>query len=144
MNQDKKIITAAGGIVLNPNKEILFIYRRGKWDLPKGKLDDGETIEQCAVREVEEETGIREITLHKFVGITTHEYFDKWVNEEVIKESHWYEMEIKTMQTLIPQTEEDIEDIRWVSIKELDTYLADSYVSIVEIINKWRLIHRES
>jgi len=143
MNQDKKIIKAAGGIVLNPNKEILFIFRRGKWDLPKGKLDEGETMEECAVREVEEETGIREIIVHNFIGITSHEYFDKWVNEDVIKESHWYEMEIKTMQSLIPQTEEDIEDIKWVSMKELDTYLADSYVNIVEIINKWR-IHRES
>ena len=138
MNQDKKIIKAAGGIVLNPNKEILFIFRRGKWDLPKGKLDEGETMEECAVREVEEETGIREIIVHNFIGITSHEYFDKWVNEDVIKESHWYEMEIKTMQSLIPQTEEDIEDIKWVSMKELDTYLADSYVNIVEIINKWR------
>ena len=138
MIPSKKIIIAAGGIVLNPDKEILFIYRRGKWDLPKGKLDEGETIEQCAVREVEEETGIRDITVNRFIGITTHEYFDKWVNEEVIKESHWYEMDIKTAQTLIPQTEEDIEDIKWVSEHELNTCLADSYVNIVEIINKWR------
>jgi len=137
MQQNKKVIKAGGGIVLNPNKEVLFIFRRGFWDLPKGKLDDGETIEQCAIREVEEETGIRDITLNKFVGITKHEYFDKWVNEEVVKESYWYEMEIKTLQVLVPQTEEDITEIKWVSRKELDNVLLLSYPSIKEIINNW-------
>ena len=140
MSLNKKIIKAAGGIVLNPDKDILFIYRRGKWDLPKGKLEEGETLEDCAVREVEEECGLKNIILHEFVGITTHEYFDKWINEDVIKESYWYEMEIKSMQPLIPQTEEDIEDIRWVSMIEIDKYLNDSYVNIIEIINKWRTV----
>ena len=83
---------------------------------------------------------MKNIILHEFVGITTHEYFDKWINEDVIKESYWYEMEIKSMQPLIPQTEEDIEDIRWVSMIEIDKYLNDSYVNIIEIINKWRTV----
>ena len=60
-----EIVKAAGGLVLNENKELLFIFRRGKWDLPKGKLDEGETIEQCAIREVAEETGVKNISLNK-------------------------------------------------------------------------------
>ena len=138
MSANKKIITAAGGIVLNPENELLFIYRRGKWDLPKGKLDEGETIPECAVREVEEETGIRNIVLGRFVGITKHEYFDEWVKADVLKETHWYEMKIETNQTLIPQTEEDIEDIKWIPLPQLQPYLDDSYVSIVEIIQLWK------
>ncbi len=60
-----KPVTAAGGLVENEKGEVLLIFRRGKWDLPKGKLDPGETIEQCAVREVEEETGLKNIELKK-------------------------------------------------------------------------------
>lgn len=135
--KNKKVITAAGGIVTNPDNEILFIFRRGKWDLPKGKLDEGESIEQCAVREVEEETGLQKIHLKEFIGITKHEYFDKWINEEVIKETHWYKMCIDTEQLLIPQTEEDILEIKWVPINELEYYLANSYINIVEIIKEW-------
>jgi len=138
MSANKKIITAAGGIVLNPENELLFIYRRGKWDLPKGKLDEGETIPECAVREVEEETGIRNILLGNFIGITKHEYFDEWVKADVLKETHWYEMKIETNQTLIPQTEEDIEDIKWIPLPQLQPYLDDSYPSIVEIIQLWK------
>ena len=138
MSANKRIITAAGGIVLNPENELLFIYRRGKWDLPKGKLDEGETIEQCAVREVEEETGIRNILLGNFVGMTKHEYFDEWIKEDVLKETHWYEMKIATNQTPIPQTEEDIEDIKWIPLPLLQPYLNDSYVSIVDIIQLWK------
>ncbi len=137
MIHNKKVIIAAGGIVTNPDNDILFIFRRGKWDLPKGKLDEGESIEQCAVREVEEETGLKEIHLKELIGITKHEYFDKWVNEEVIKETHWYKMSIETDQVLIPQTEEDILEIKWVPINELDFYLANSYSNIVEIVKEW-------
>ena len=76
----KKII-AGGGLVLNEKNELLMIFRRGKWDLPKGKLDDDESIEQCAMREVKEETGIANLALVKFIGITNHEYFDNWIKE---------------------------------------------------------------
>ena len=137
MSTSKKVIVAAGGIVTNTNKEMLFIFRRGFWDLPKGKLDEGESIEECAVREVEEETGLRNITINHFVGITKHTYFDKWVNEEVVKESHWYKMSIDTQQELVPQTEEDIEEIKWVPVNELEFYLSRSYVTIVEIVRQW-------
>ena len=134
----KQTIIAAGGLVTNEQNELLMIFRRGKWDLPKGKLDAGETIEACAIREVEEETGIRNIELGKLIGITHHDYFDPWINEEVTKESHWFAMKIKKDQILIPQTEEDITDIKWVDENELNNCVKNSYATIIEIIQIWK------
>src|SRR5437870_4867788 len=133
----KKII-AAGGLVTNDNNELLMIFRRGKWDLPKGKLDNGETIEECAVREVEEETGIRNLKLDKLVGNTYHEYFDKYVKDDVIKETHWFAMKVKGNTNLIPQTEEDIEKIIWADDKTIQECLQNTYPNIKEIIEKFK------
>lgn len=133
--QLKKII-AAGGLVLNEQKEILMIFRRGKWDLPKGKLDEGETIEACAVREVMEETGLTKIDLGPLLSITYHTYFDTWLKEEVIKETHWYVMQASSKEPLIPQTAEDIEIIEWVSPAYMVDKLANSYDTIVEVVRK--------
>ena len=131
----KKII-AAGGLVFNDKNELLMIFRRGKWDLPKGKLDEGEDIEDCAVREVKEETGLENVSIENFTGLTFHEYFDTHLNEDVRKETHWYKMKAKGMQALIPQTEEDIEIIEWVDAKHIPGKLENSYVNIIEIIQK--------
>ena len=132
----KKTIVAAGGLVMNDNKELLMIFRRGKWDLPKGKLDEGETIEQCAVREVGEETGLKNIKLKTFIGKTYHEYDDEHINNNVIKETHWYEMLAPGNQKLIPQTTEGIDSVEWVTENELQEKLDNSYKNIVEIIRK--------
>lgn len=132
-----QIIKAGGGLVFNEKDELLMIFRRGFWDLPKGKLDEGETIEACAVREIKEETGLQQVTLGKFIGITEHQYFDKFINKEATKQSHWYAMTANGSQTLLPQTEEDITEIRWVSKQELPLLLSKSYPSIVEIVNKY-------
>lgn len=132
----KKII-AAGGLVSNENNELLMIYRRGKWDLPKGKLDEGESIEQCAVREVQEETGLADITLQNLVGITYHEYFDTYINADVTKETHWYAMQAAPGQQLVPQTTEDIEEIEWVRKEILEIYLNNTYANIVDIITRY-------
>lgn len=134
---EQQTIIAGGGLVFNEKKELLMIFRRGFWDLPKGKLDAGETIEACAIREIKEETGLQEVTLGEFIGITQHTYFDTYISKDVIKESHWYLMTSNSSNTLHPQTEEDITEIKWVSRADLQTYLADSYPSIVEIVNKY-------
>lgn len=131
-----KQITAGGGLVFNQENELLMIYRRGFWDLPKGKLDEGETIEQCAVREVEEETGLKNIQLGKLIGITHHTYLDTWNNCEVMKETHWYKMHIHQTQDLIPQTEEDISKIEWVSKEDIQQKINNTYKNIVEIVRK--------
>ena len=133
-------IIAAGGLVLNDKNELLMIFRRGKWDLPKGKLDEGETIEACALREVEEETGLKELTLGNVAGITFHEYKNKYNNDkDTIKETHWYHMRAAENQPLIPQTEEDIEIIEWVPEEKIAEKLSNSYTNIIEILNKANL-----
>lgn len=131
-----KTIVAGGGLVFNEHQELLMIFRRGKWDLPKGKLDEGESIEVCAVREVMEETGLVNVTLGSLVSITHHTYFDPWIKEEVIKETHWFRMQANADQPLIPQTSEDIEAIEWVDQSNLNDKLANSYDTIVEVVRK--------
>lgn len=133
-----KTIQAAGGLVLNEKQEILMIFRRGKWDLPKGKLDEGETIEECAVREVMEETGLTKIDLGPLLNITHHTYFDTWLKEEVIKETHWYTMQASSDEPLIPQTTEDIERIEWVSMNDLNPRLSNSYDTIVGLMSYYQ------
>jgi 8-oxo-dGTP pyrophosphatase MutT (NUDIX family) len=127
-------IIAAGGIVVNPNKEMLWIFRRGIWDLPKGKLDLNETIEACALREVMEETGISNLVLGDLILTTTHSYHDIYFNSEVEKTTYWYKMSIDQLQDGIPQTEEDIEAIAWVKKEDLAPYLAKTYDSIKEVM----------
>lgn len=131
----KKII-AAGGLVFNDAQQLLMIFRRGKWDLPKGKLEEDETLETCAVREVKEETGISEIKLESFLGITLHEYFDTYEKAEVLKETHWFVMNTNDHK-LTPQTEEDIEKIEWVEPERLPYYFSESYKNIIEIIGSY-------
>ncbi len=134
----KRKIIAAGGLVSNNRNELLMIFRRGKWDLPKGKLDEGESIEACALREVEEETGITNIALGKLIAVTYHHYFDEWISEEVTKETHWFAMKILDDQKLIPQTTEGISEIKWVNETEMNECLQNTYQNIIDIIDKWK------
>jgi len=127
-------IIAAGGIVVNPNKEILWIFRRGFWDLPKGKLDPNETIEACALREVMEETGVSNLVLGDLIMTTTHLYHDKYLNTEVEKTTYWYKMTTDQLQDGIPQTEEDIEAIAWVKKEDIAPYLAKTYETIKQVM----------
>ena len=132
-------IIAAGGLVTNPKGQILWIYRRGFWDLPKGKLDEGETIQTCALREVAEETGIKDIRLHELLKFTNHIYFDKYLNQEVVKRTYWFHMTIPTTQNGVPQITEDIEKIEWHSLATAIHCLAQTYPTIIEVIEAYRL-----
>jgi 8-oxo-dGTP pyrophosphatase MutT (NUDIX family) len=125
-------IQAAGGLVQNEKNEILIIFRRGKWDLPKGKLDKGEKLENCAVREVEEETGLLNVQLISPLTITYHTYHEG--ARFILKESHWYKMKVKGDQKLVPQTIEDIHDIKWVAAGNLDMYLQNTYPSVKDVL----------
>lgn len=127
-----QLIEAAGGIVQNEKKEILFIYRLEKWDLPKGKVEKGEDLQQCAIREVEEETGVTKLKLKNKVGETYHTY--NAFGKHFLKISHWYYMTCKNAQNLIPQTEEDITDIKWVKTKDIKEPLKNTYPSIKDIL----------
>lgn len=135
---NKLKIVAGGGVVVNEKKEVLMIYRRGYWDLPKGKLDDGETIEQCALREVMEETGLSDVQLKKLICKTHHDYFDKWIGKEVIKETWWYAMQATSNQLLTPQSEEDIEIIKWVEEEILGAYLSQTYPSVTQVMDAYK------
>jgi 8-oxo-dGTP pyrophosphatase MutT (NUDIX family) len=127
-------IIAAGGIVVNPNKEILWIFRRGFWDLPKGKLDPNETIEACALREVMEETGVSNLVLGDLIMTTTHLYHDMYLNTEVEKTTYWYKMTTDQLQDGIPQTEEEIEAIAWVKKEDIAPYLTKTYDTIKQVM----------
>ncbi|MFN5476463.1 MAG: NUDIX hydrolase [Sphingobacteriales bacterium] len=126
------IIKAAGGLVENDKSEILMIFRRGKWDLPKGKLDDGETLESCAVREVEEETGIRN-TLLENAFTTTYHVYDEF-GKHVLKESYWYTMKSPGHQQLVAQAEEQITAIAWASKNKAAELLSNTYPLVRDLM----------
>jgi 8-oxo-dGTP pyrophosphatase MutT (NUDIX family) len=128
-----KVLPAAGGVVQNPAGEILSIYRLGCWDLPKGKLEEGESLEESALREVQEETGVQELELGDFIGHTYHTYTNKKGNR-LLKDTAWYKM-TSSDQALTPQTEEGIEKVVWMPLPELLNQ-QPIYKNIVDIINR--------
>jgi 8-oxo-dGTP pyrophosphatase MutT (NUDIX family) len=127
-----KIIHAAGGFVQNEKQEVLMMFRRGKWDLPKGKLDKKETIADCAVRETEEETGLRNIELTALLLNTFHTYHEG--SHFILKETSWFRMKIKGFQQLIPQTEEDISKLEWVNHDNLNKYMGNTFPSVRDVL----------
>jgi 8-oxo-dGTP pyrophosphatase MutT (NUDIX family) len=126
------LVIAAGGLVTNEHNELLLIFRRGKWDLPKGKLDKGEKLEHCAIREVEEETGLKNIELLPPLTITYHTYHEG--SRFILKESYWYGMKVSGAQKGVPQTEEDIQEIKWVKMEELEPYLKNAFPSVADVL----------
>ena len=127
-----KIVSAAGGVVISDTGKLLAIFRRGSWDLPKGKIESGETIEDAAVREVEEETGIKVLSIKDKITTTYHTYRNK-SGKLVLKPSHWYHM--TSIETpLIPQTEEDIERAIWIDAEELLNLEEPMYKTIEEVV----------
>lgn len=130
-----KIVEAGGGVVENENGEILFIHRRGYWDLPKGKIDKGETKEEAAVREVEEETGVKGLELKDHI-LTTHHSYRNRKDRRCIKVSHWYRMSCES-QDLIPQTEEDIEQATWLSREAYQSIRSEAYDSIIDVMQNY-------
>ncbi len=129
------LVQAAGGLVKNESDQALMIFRRGKWDLPKGKLDPGESLEDCAVREVQEETGLKKVKLIKPLVVTYHTYHEG--TKFILKESHWYLMESSATENLEPQTEEDIHEIRWVARNELNRYMPEAFPSVTDVLETW-------
>lgn len=128
------VVQAAGGLVHHPGKGFLFIFRRGKWDLPKGKLDNNEDMKACALREVEEETGVRGLKIKQDLIVTYHTYLEN--DTDVLKETHWYLMETSDNGDLQPQTDEDIEDCEWVPPAELQNYLKNTHPSVIDVMDK--------
>ena len=123
-----KIQKAAGGKVYNPQNEVLFIYRFNKWDLPKGKLEKGESIEECAVREVEEECGVSNLNIQKPLETTYHIFERK--NKIILKITYWFLMSTRYNGKLTPQIEEDIQQVVFKNEIKIKEALKNSYENI--------------
>lgn len=133
-------IKAAGGIV-EQDGHLLLIYRLKKWDLPKGKLDPGETPDTTAVREVEEECNIK-VKLKEKVCNTYHTY--KRNGKNILKKTYWYAMECLDDSEMKPQTKENIEQVRWMTPGEVHASLYNSYPSIRQVFRKYYRKHPQS
>jgi len=127
-------IDAGGGVAYNELGEILMIFRRGKWDLPKGKLDEGESIDECALREVKEETGLNKLTLGEKICDTWHIYVQK--NEQILKRTAWYKMSGTSTDKLKPQKEENIMEARWVLERNIAPLAAQSYEAVRDVLKQ--------
>lgn len=126
------LIKAAGGLVINQDEHLLFIHRRGRWDLPKGKLDPGESAEVCAEREVKEETGLKSATVKKKLLTTYHTYEES--GKQMLKETEWYLMHSPNQHPLNPQTKEQITEAIWVPREMLGNYSRNTYFLIKDVL----------
>ena len=126
------LIEAAGGIV-EKGKKALYIHRLGYWDLPKGKLEKGETIEEGALREVFEECNVEAEVVQHLVN-TYHIY--KYKKRYVLKRTYWYQMKVIGEPELKPQTEEAIDDVQWFSKKKAKSLVyPNTYRSLKELLD---------
>ena len=126
------LVEAAGGIVQNSDKELLFIERLGKWDLPKGKMEKSEGSADCAKREVTEETAIKNLTVKKKIGETYHTYDE--FGKHFLKISHWYYMTCPANQQPVPQHAEHITAAKWVMTKDIKEPMKNTYPAIKDIL----------
>jgi 8-oxo-dGTP pyrophosphatase MutT (NUDIX family) len=132
------VLTAAGGVVKS-DKGYLFIYRRGFWDLPKGKIDQGETPEEAALREVREETGLTQLTITGKLPATWHIYQSPWEKDKgrwILKETSWFIMKGNSDEPLIPESGEEIEKARWVKAPEIREKSENIYSSLQKILRE--------
>ncbi|WP_091144907.1 NUDIX hydrolase [Mucilaginibacter pineti] len=131
------VIEAAGGLVRNTPGHYLFIYRNDKWDLPKGKIEKDEKVKEAAVREVEEECGIKVSKLKEKICKTYHVYISR--GEVVLKKTHWFNMESKGREKLKPQKEEGITDARWFEKHHIEPIIDNTFPSILDVLHKEKL-----
>jgi len=131
-----KLIEAAGGVVRNPEGKVLVIYRRGYWDLPKGKIDPGESPEEAGVREVMEETGIRSADLLFFLMPTYHIYREK--GKRVLKHTHWFAME-GDQQELLPEEAEKIDKAEWRALPSFLLEKPKMHANVVDLLEFTRI-----
>lgn len=123
-----KKVVAAGGLVINEKNEFLFIYRGKKWDLPKGRIEHGENIEETAIREVQEECGLKSVELKDYLITTYHLFYQN--HKQKLKETHWYLMKTSSKETLAPQIEEGITKVEFKNQTDTKDALENTYANI--------------
>lgn len=126
-------VDAGGGLVRNAEGKYLLIRRKERWDLPKGKREEGESIEACALREVEEETGLHNLRCGRLICTTHHTYDD--YGPATIKHTYWFDMEYEGTETPVPQVEENITEVIWADRKKALELASESYLSIAEVVS---------
>ena len=131
---DHIFIEAAGGVVYNSKNQLLMIFRNGKWDLPKGKIELGEGVKKCAIREVEEECGVKNLVIVKKIKDTYHTY--KIRNEKILKRTTWFMMKTDFKDKLTPQINEGITDVVWLNSDQVDQKLKNTYRNIIDVLNE--------
>jgi len=134
-----QFMEAAGGLVWDSRGRVLFIYRRDKWDLPKGKIEIGERPHEAAVREVSEETGLSHLLITQELCMTYHIFRDEQ-NKQVLKCTHWYEMDYNGDEIPVPQIDEDITKVEWFERSQMGIIKNKSFGSIRDVMKKASLI----
>lgn len=130
------VIEAGGGRVTDRQGRMLFIFRSGRWDLPKGWLEAGETLAQCAVREVSEECGLDIVDLHNDGKLTTTYHIYPYREGFALKVTHWFKMKYTGNGATKPQTEEDITEVKWVGEAEMDEVIGNTYGTIRMVLER--------
>ncbi|MBY5960016.1 NUDIX domain-containing protein [Membranicola marinus] len=138
-----KKIQAMGGVIIDSENKVLFIYRRDRWDLPKGKKEKGEGKKECAMREVEEETGLSQLDLTHRIGKTRHTYRHPKSGKRVLKITFWYEMQVLEHEEVIVEEEEDIEDAKWMTIPSFLAGNYSTFANIKDILRQYKSMMME-
>lgn len=138
-NQIFQNIDAAGGLIYNNEGKVLIIKRKGKWDLPKGRIEDGEAPEIAAGREASEETGISKLKVKSQIITTYHIYLDGTI--PTLKKTQWYEMEALSKEEPVPQLDEEINEAIWYDPEDLPMILGNTYLSIIDVLKEQNLLH---
>ncbi|MDX2442245.1 MAG: NUDIX domain-containing protein [Bacteroidales bacterium] len=131
-------IDAAGGLIYNSEGKILVIKRKGKWDLPKGRVEEGESTEIAAAREATEETGISRLNVKSHIIDTYHVYLEDMT--PVLKKTHWFMMEALSDEQPTPQLDEEISEAVWYDQEDLPMILGNTYLSIIDVLKKQNLL----
>ena len=132
------VCKAGGGLVYNKKGEVLFIFRNGKWDLPKGGIEKGEEISETALREVEEETGVTNLVIKRKLQKTYHIF--KRNGRYKLKVTHWFEMKTNFEGTPVAQANEGIEKAVWLSPGQVKVALKNSFENIKLLFEEEKLL----
>lgn len=139
LGQRMRYVKAAGGIVESPDGQLLMILRNGRWDLPKGKVEAGETLRTAAAREVEEETGVRAAEVAQVPLLKTYHIYNLYGGWH-LKQTSWFEMKSHSLQNTAPQEEEGISSVEWANAGTWHQRLSKSYGTLK--LTAWKHSHR--